>query len=35
MFLYVQYNIERIETLIGVPIKMISVGPEREQMIIR
>ena len=30
-----QYYIERIETLIGVPIKMISVGPEREQMIIR
>ncbi|MGC9460163.1 adenylosuccinate synthetase, partial [Vibrio genomosp. F10] len=27
--------IERIEALMGVPIKMVSVGPEREQMIIR
>jgi len=27
--------IEHIETLTGVPVSMISVGPEREQLIVR
>jgi adenylosuccinate synthase len=27
--------LNRIEALIGLPIKMISVGPEREQIIIK
>jgi adenylosuccinate synthase len=30
-----QAYVERIETLMGVPVSMVSVGPEREQMIIR
>ncbi|KPH63295.1 adenylosuccinate synthetase [Pseudoalteromonas porphyrae] len=30
-----QHYVERIETLMGVPVSMVSVGPEREQMIIR
>ncbi len=30
-----QHYVLRIESLLGVPIKMVSVGPEREQMIIR
>lgn len=30
-----QHYVERIEALIGVPVSMVSVGPEREQMIIR
>ncbi|WP_352297752.1 adenylosuccinate synthase [Pseudoalteromonas sp. 20-MNA-CIBAN-0454] len=30
-----QQYVERIEALMGVPITMVSVGPEREQMIIR
>ncbi len=28
-------SVTRIEELMGVPIVMVSVGPEREQMIIR
>ncbi|MFK3860441.1 adenylosuccinate synthase [Pseudoalteromonas rhizosphaerae] len=30
-----QHYVERIEALMGVPVSMVSVGPEREQMIIR
>jgi adenylosuccinate synthase len=30
-----QHYVERIEVLMGVPVSMVSVGPEREQMIIR
>ncbi|QFU22843.1 adenylosuccinate synthetase [Shewanella eurypsychrophilus] len=30
-----QHYVLRIEALMGVPIKMVSVGPEREQMILR
>ncbi|ELR63067.1 Adenylosuccinate synthetase [Photobacterium marinum] len=30
-----QKYVQRIEELMGVPVKMISVGPEREQMILR
>jgi adenylosuccinate synthase len=30
-----QQYVERIEALMGVPVTMVSVGPEREQMIIR
>ena len=30
-----QHYVKRIETLMGVPVTMVSVGPEREQMIIR
>lgn len=30
-----QAYVQRIETLCGVPVKMISVGPEREQIILR
>ena len=30
-----QHYVERIEALMGIPVSMVSVGPEREQMIIR
>jgi len=30
-----QNYVTRIEELMGVPVSMVSVGPEREQMIIR
>lgn len=30
-----QHYVERIEVLMGVPVSMVSVGPERDQMIIR
>lgn len=30
-----QHYVQRIEALMGVPVTMVSVGPEREQMIIR
>lgn len=30
-----QHYVKRIEALMGVPVSMVSVGPEREQMIIR
>jgi len=30
-----QAYVKRIESLMGVPVSMVSVGPEREQMIIR
>ncbi|CAM4108555.1 adenylosuccinate synthase [Pseudoalteromonas ostreae] len=30
-----QHYVERIEALMGVPVSMVSVGPERDQMIIR